>query len=378
MNKTVLLLLLALYSASAFTQWGGSGGWGNYGGYGGYSRGRWSGGFTGGWGNSADFTGDLNDAGADYTGGQDDYTGDYDVTGANGGAFSCPDAIDNVNSAFDQLVEDVRAQVNEWIVYSDLDAVDEVSYYLISRCDVQKLDVVTQGSKSCKGLGELLKTVVQQAETGAFRAGYQQGAQLSEQALSLGEGVEKGCQVRVVKKQQQRQPSEQEEAINQEEEIEQPQQQHRHQAGQKHEALTNVLYKKVAKKDEKSTSSYGNDFADQYTSKYAGKYSSQYTDKYAGKYTKQYGKDYVDQGKSMTRLGQDGQGKKYGDDQAALSHKINQEYTDKYNKGKNNQNDQWKKYQEKYQHNNEEENTIKNEEESAFTVDAIFFGLTWM
>lgn len=373
MNKTVLISLLALYSVSALTQWGGSGGYGNYGGYGGYSKGRWSGGYTGGWGswgNSADFSGDIDsDVDADYTGGQDDFTGDSDSTDvANGGAYSCSYAIDNVNRAFDQLVEDVKAQVNEWIVYSDLDAVDEVSYYLASSCDVQKLDVVSQGSQACKGLGKLLQGVVQQAESGAFRGDYQQGAQLSEQALSVGRDVESGCQVRVVKKQQQRQQQQQQEeeqAIEEEELIEQP---HRHQSGQ-HESLATLLYRKLANTNTQDFSQFGNEIASQYTSKYAGKYSSQYTDKYASQYGKDYGKDYVDQGKSMTGLGSGGNGQKYGLDQAALSHKINEEQTAKY--GKKN------KYQEKYQHNHEEEDNLKNEE-STLNLTDMFIDLAWL
>lgn len=138
------------------------------------------------------------------------------------------------------------------------------------------------------------------------------------------------------------------------------------QIGQMSEALADILSKKYSK----NFSQYGNKIANQY----AGQYANQDPNKYAN----QYGKDYVDQGKSMTRLGKNGQGKKYGEDQSALSHSINKEYTDKYTKGKDNQNDQWKKYQEKYQHDNEEEDNLKNEEESAFIVDDLFIGLTWM
>ena len=193
MNKAILASVLAVsftcVLANVGNYWGyggsngfgGYGGYGNYGGYGGYNG---YGGYGGAYGGS---------------GGSDSYSaGDVNKQ-------LCSYAMANANGAFEQVIVDIRNQVNDWVLYSDLDAVDEIGYYLANTCNTENFAVVSKGKndQACKSLGKLLQSILDQEEVEAFRGGYQRAIQLSEKALKIGKSLGNGCEIKLMQKQPQ-------------------------------------------------------------------------------------------------------------------------------------------------------------------------------
>jgi len=126
---------------------------------------------------------------SDFTSGPPgDFTNPYPYdpnTGAAGGsdsgAPSCANAISNANRAFTQLVSDLKTQAYQWSINSDFDAVDEVSYFLKSKCKTQYLDLINSGKtgvnatedQACEDLMMLLVPLLEQKKAASFRGSFE-------------------------------------------------------------------------------------------------------------------------------------------------------------------------------------------------------------
>jgi len=128
-----------------------------------------------------------------FPGSSGDFTSPYPYdpnTGAAGdseqGNPSCDSAISNANRAFTQLVTDLKGQAYQWSINSDFDAVDEVSYYLKSKCKTQDLDLINSGKtgvnatedQACEELMMLLVPLLEQKKATSFRGSFEGGIEL--------------------------------------------------------------------------------------------------------------------------------------------------------------------------------------------------------
>lgn len=129
-----------------------------------------------------------------------------DSTSSSVPAVSCPYAVKNANQALARLITDLRDQVSEWIIYSDLDTVNEISYFLKNTCDVNDLKLNRVGDVSqdtvqeqaCGGLQALLQDILEQKNTKAFRGGIQSGRDTAVKGLELGKQLGDTCQFELV------------------------------------------------------------------------------------------------------------------------------------------------------------------------------------
>lgn len=114
----------------------------------------------------------------------------------------CDSAIADVNAAISQLFFDVKMQNNQWIIYADLDSLDESSYYLIRTCPLQTLelanlqqDVSQTPSQACSQIINIIGSILAHDGAHDFRAGYERGVELSVTALDAGKNLGNECNI---------------------------------------------------------------------------------------------------------------------------------------------------------------------------------------
>ena len=122
-------------------------------------------------------------------------------TGAAGGGPSCASAIGNANRAFTQLVTDLKGKAYQWSINSDFDAVDEVSYYLKSKCKTEYLDLINSGQtgvnktqdEACEKLMMLLVPLLEQKKATSFRGSFEGGVELVAKGRRIAKNLGDEC-----------------------------------------------------------------------------------------------------------------------------------------------------------------------------------------
>jgi len=129
------------------------------------------------------------------------YNPDTGAAGGPGGSPSCANAISNANRAFTQLVTDLKGKAYQWSINSDFDAVDEVSYYLKSKCKTEYLDLINSGKtgvnktqdEACEKLLMLLVPLLEQRKATSFRGSFEGGVQLVAKGRRLAKNLGDEC-----------------------------------------------------------------------------------------------------------------------------------------------------------------------------------------
>jgi len=119
---------------------------------------------------------------------------------------ACAGAISNANRAFTQLIKDIRTQAPQWNVFTDFDAINDVSYYITSQCKPENLDLVNQGEtglnsaedQACEELFTLVLGVLEQNNATSFRGGFEEGIVIAKQGLEIGPRLGDNCQLELV------------------------------------------------------------------------------------------------------------------------------------------------------------------------------------
>jgi len=151
-----------------------------------------------------------------YTSGYDSEYSNYYPYNDNAGTASddgsvtpaCNGAISNANRAFNQLIKDLKTQAPQWNVFTALDAIDEVSYYIKDQCQPENLDLVNQGEvglnvtqdQACEELLTLVLGILEQNSTTSFRGGFEEGIVISQKSLQLGPKLGDNCQLELIPK----------------------------------------------------------------------------------------------------------------------------------------------------------------------------------
>lgn len=114
--------------------------------------------------------------------------------------YACVNAIAIANRAFYQLANNIKQQIHQDVVYSDLDSIYGLSYYLDSTCSQDDLVLTVQGDENpaCRRFFKLVKLALNQHQVEAFINDYAKGINLSFQALKIGKDLTNDCKVKFV------------------------------------------------------------------------------------------------------------------------------------------------------------------------------------
>ena len=135
-----------------------------------------------------------------------DYYPYTDETGLAGDKNSpvnpaCANAIANANRAMTKLVQDLKAQSFQWNLYSEFDAVDEVSYYLKTRCKTKYLDLINVGKtglnatqdRACEKLMGMFVSLLEKRQAASFRGAFEGGINIVAKGKRLGRFLGDNC-----------------------------------------------------------------------------------------------------------------------------------------------------------------------------------------
>jgi len=116
--------------------------------------------------------------------------------------YACVNAVAVANRAFYQLANNLRHQINQDVIYSDLDSIYGLSYYLDSTCSEDELTLRVQGGQNpaCRKLFKLINLSLNQHGLDSFVNDYEKGINLSLQALKLGRSLNNDCKIKLVQK----------------------------------------------------------------------------------------------------------------------------------------------------------------------------------
>ena len=261
-------------------------------------------------------TGGNNYAG-NYAGNYGGFYGGSTGPGSTGGTSTgnqqaCDSAVDNGNRALSQLVKDLKGQAPQWSVFSDFDAVDEVSYYLKNSCATAPLQLVNTGvtgvdpkqDEACNELLLLCLSILEENTAAGFRGGFEDGIDISRKGLALGTKLGDDCQITLVVTDVVATAEEEDVVVNEEEDLP--------------VGWTNLSSKVTTKQPEEAqpnvtTQDQGSTNQwDQYVKQYAGAYTSQSDQgsgngdwqQYADQYTGGQGGNAAPQGKAARVLTQ--------------------------------------------------------------------------
>jgi len=114
--------------------------------------------------------------------------------------YACVNAVAIANRAFYQLANNIKQQIHRDVVYSDLDSIYGLSYYLDSTCSQNDLVLTVQGDQNpaCRRFFKLVKLALNQHQVEAFINDYEKGINLSLQALKIGQDLTNNCKVKFV------------------------------------------------------------------------------------------------------------------------------------------------------------------------------------
>jgi hypothetical protein len=115
----------------------------------------------------------------------------------------CLSAIQDANAAFNQLLIDIKQQANQWVVYSDLDDINDISYNLASLCNAGDINMISQEqekqttTRACQKLFKTLGMVMEQQNVMSFSSNNPLGLNLGQKVLKMGKDLG-GCNIKLV------------------------------------------------------------------------------------------------------------------------------------------------------------------------------------
>ena len=120
---------------------------------------------------------------------------------------ACSNGTDVFNKVLSRFQQNVEEQVDQWMVYSDLEVLNGLSYELVHTCNASDVELVSrQGAgqtdaeqEACDNLLNLLSSILEQNGGGSFSAGdYEGNVRASEQVLALGSELGDSCYIKLV------------------------------------------------------------------------------------------------------------------------------------------------------------------------------------